>query len=343
MEMKPESSPDWKLLDASRLELGDVLLESGCDKSAAAVAKATRGRFSHALMYIGGGDVIEAMPSGVRNLQCARIGISEPNNWQLLRVETKNQIYAHQAASVARKHCFKVYDTKGALRTQFAPRQLPSFDRLFCSQLVALAYNEAGLPLFPNGNASAVTPNDLFRCELLEKIDVPLKDAPREFQKFFDWYGGDRSKAYDESIPGKEQAIATQIFNAVREDVLRLEWPRGKRPGNLPELLDLLLLIRREAANPICSTLLDLMKETDYFELYKPAMAEAFIQAHFSDLSSQLDSYRLSLDRHRGNAAACKQRFLTTGHEIWRELAQLYETMASGFELLIATVSKRNE
>jgi hypothetical protein len=341
--MKREAPPDWKLLDDDRLELGDVLLERGFDKSAAVVARATRGQFSHTLMYIGGGDLIEAMPSGVRNLQYVRIGISEPNNWQLLRVEAKHRSYARQAALIARKHCFKAYDTKGALRTQFAPRQSPSFDRLFCSQLVALAYEEAGLALFPNGNASAVTPNDLFRCEVLEKMEIPLKDAPSEFRQFFDLYGEDRSAAYEQSVPGKEQAVAILIFNAAKKDLLGVEWPGGTHPGNLHELLDLLPQIRGEVANPICSTLLGAMKNNGYFELYKPAMSEAFIQAQAGDLSSQVGNYRVSLDRHRGNATACKQRFLTQGHEIWRELAQMYETTASGFELLIKTVSKKNE
>jgi len=89
------------------MQEGDIALERGSGLGAAVTAGLTGGRYSHALIWIGGGDFIEALPTGIRVLQAMRVPISSIDNWKLLRLRDDRQNEAAQAALHARKMSFK--------------------------------------------------------------------------------------------------------------------------------------------------------------------------------------------------------------------------------------------
>ena len=125
------------LLDPAGLLAGDILLESGTGFTSAAIRYVDGGNFSHALMWLGGNQLIEAVDCGARLISYTRVIIENPTSWKLLRF-TGDAATAAKAAAEARNLAHKRYDTIGAISTtRWRIRSRPDVTMLFCSQLVA--------------------------------------------------------------------------------------------------------------------------------------------------------------------------------------------------------------
>jgi hypothetical protein len=202
--------PQWRL-NSRGLTAGDVILERGNDNGSRIVAAATGGHFSHAMMSVGGTDVIEAMPGGSRVLSVARVLVSDPDDWKLLRVPSNQANLAKQAAAYGRNLCFKRYDTEGAVRSPWMPRKTIVADALFCSQLIAEAYLRAGIEVLPGKSSTTITPNDLGRSKIFEVVSLPLVRVDEATAR--NW--GDRSSAYEASPMAREKEISFRLFESV--------------------------------------------------------------------------------------------------------------------------------
>ena len=149
----------WRL-DVSKLEAGDVLLERAPTATSAAIRGATHGAYSHALIWMGNTDFMEAVGNGVRAMPYVRIVTSDPSRWSLLRLES-NPKAAAAAATHARNHSFKNYNLSGAIASILPTSRRARSITLFCSQLVAVAYASAGIALCPGKEPVNITPADL--------------------------------------------------------------------------------------------------------------------------------------------------------------------------------------
>jgi len=152
-------------LDERRLRPGDVLLEKGSSGVSTLISWADEGEFSHAMIYGGGGQIVEAVLRGTVFISTRRIVTRSPGRWLHLRPRTALTPDQEAAITLAlRAHVFKPYATLGVLGTKAKPLQGVQGDRsLFCSQLVALAYDSIGIPVVPGNPPETVTPNMLLR------------------------------------------------------------------------------------------------------------------------------------------------------------------------------------
>lgn len=338
----PAASPDVQLFDPDRLQLGDVVLERGGGLSSALVAAVTGGRFSHAMIWVGG-DFIEAMPDGVRSLSFARVPVVQPKRWALLRVAPENTGHAARAAVEARNLAFNTYDAWGAVLTTMKPRRAAKVSSRFCSQLVAEAYMNVGLPLFSDRRPPAVTPNMLHRSPRLLPVDMPLVPAsvfsaapyPAEFL--------DRNAAFRRSPMAVEGALARSLFATVREDVRRFVLPKARPtpPGNLNDLLSLLPLINPLHAAPVADRLLAEMILSDYFHLLTADLAALLQRAEpTGEWPQQAAAWRTSRDRHRLNAQAYLGHQRLMPHLLWQRLHAMHTDYDQAFEALIIKVGE---
>ncbi|MDP4573353.1 YiiX/YebB-like N1pC/P60 family cysteine hydrolase [Pseudomonas sp. LPH60] len=160
------------LLDVSKLQVGDILLSRNDALQSNLIRSATGSGFSHAALFVhDGGVLIEAIKTGVK--LSSMLGRAALTRASIKVLRLKEQIILDKArlASVAKSHVHKRYSLKGALLTQIATARAPTADedRLFCSQLIASAFAQCGVPL-SGQPAHLMTPGDLERSDLL--VDV---------------------------------------------------------------------------------------------------------------------------------------------------------------------------
>lgn len=160
----------------SALKSGDIIGSTTGARVSQAIRYWTFSDISHIMIYVGGGQVVEAIDEGVvkRSLDAALndavVGVTyrhpgiKPEQQALIRS------YLVQRSSEGRG-----YDTAGALRAGLPGRdggRDPSPVDYFCSQLLFSAYEHAGLPL-AGIRPSRATPQhviDLFNQGVLEYV-----------------------------------------------------------------------------------------------------------------------------------------------------------------------------
>lgn len=74
------------ILDLHKLQLGDIILESGTTKYSEAIKTATNSDYSHAMLYVGG-SIIHAMPDGVYSENPQRIIVESKESLKVMRTK----------------------------------------------------------------------------------------------------------------------------------------------------------------------------------------------------------------------------------------------------------------
>lgn len=257
--------------DQNSLRPGDVVLEHGHSKFSPIIMWADHGDYSHALLWLGGGDFLEAVGTGVRPVGWLRTLVRDPEEWIVLRHPVPTAGIAAARASRAMAH--KKYDLWGALNSPYAFARLDP-TRLFCSQLVAAAYEKAGFPLVEGKAACQITPNTLLRASSLQPVlPTPLMPLPEQYaDAAADLH--DRDRAYKGTPMSAEMAISQQVFRLVRRLYPAVAPPPDtgltSPPGNLYEAIALLQLIEKHDAQLISDKILDGLAQSKYFDLAIP-------------------------------------------------------------------------
>lgn len=308
------------LFDPTRLVPGDVVLEQGSGWVSRVIRIADQGRFSHALLWLGNTDFIEATDGGARVIAFARVQIHDPANWVLLRHPEAE--VAARAAREARNLAHKHYDTVGAVSTKIPIRAQPDPCMLFCSQLVAEAYARAGSGLVPGTSSSQVTPNMLALRSALERVsELPVIEQDRGAEQV------DRDEAYAGAAPHREMIMSQEVMAALGPGLAALT----SRPGSLGELF---AALAREgsAASALADDLLSELGARGYFDHFKPALAD--IQGDLVLKGSPpmfvVNSWRAAADRYAQEGAACRLLEHAIGHPLWTRLAEMYEAFSLG-------------
>lgn len=186
------------MLSEQDLKPADILLSTGTASVSAAIRFGTGSRFSHASLYVGNGEIIEAIGEGVvrqsliramrdDTLVCVyrRIGMSEGQAGQVIRYASMQigKSYDQSGAIGA-----GVTSGRGFLLSVFAGAILPTVAGIgtgmavaadlmnrwdpersfFCSELVALAFDNAGVSL--GRGAASSTPEDVASAHVLNLI-----------------------------------------------------------------------------------------------------------------------------------------------------------------------------
>ena len=336
----------WKI-DANQLRLGDILLERGSKLRSHIISWADRGKYSHALIWVGG-NFIEAVGTGARVISVARLIIENPNNWLLLRLMDKPTV-AQSAAVKARQLAHKRYDTIGAISTKLPVRQSPKAERLFCSQLIADAYQQAGIDLVDQTPPHKITPNRLLKSRHLKKISTPLIKVidPTELAQLSSFI--DRDKAFEDTSMLQEMNASQAAFDAVRPLISSLRLPNGKHPGNLSELLDCLQQSTAPACNAIADTLLTELSNREYFNFLREPMINTLLdmKPHQESRSVHknvalfykhlIPEWQDTAKRHEQNSLVCMSVYQKTQHDLWLRLAAMYQHNLESFNLIIDT------
>jgi len=171
----PPSHTPIYILDQNHIALGDILLTTDPEgKESKAIRVITNSPFSHAALCIEYGHFIEAIGPGVCRLAIMGTGARAKENIQLLRLSEKAVPDAGRKAAAAAKRgewfLSRGYSTSGALGVKLSILRDPTRAELFCSQLVARAYEEVGVELVPGKQAEAIAPGELANSPLLRDI-----------------------------------------------------------------------------------------------------------------------------------------------------------------------------
>lgn len=154
------------------LHIGDIIVATTTHPVSWAIRTATGSPVSHAMLYIGGGQVVEAVGSGV-TMRSLADAIADASLAVAFRHPTITEEQALRARDFAGRHLDEAYAYRGLARgLRFRLDQLvhcrgktgeeyqrcrdwygkvdlgtPTNDEFYCSQLVLAAYADAGLPL----------------------------------------------------------------------------------------------------------------------------------------------------------------------------------------------------
>lgn len=177
-----------QMFKESQLQPADILLSTGNAKVSSIIRGTTGSNYSHASLYIGHSSIIEAVGDGIQQ-KTLRRAMSDDT---LVAVYRRLNMTAEQGQRVinyARKQIGKDYDAIGAAGAGItSPRgiiigiflspiitsYLISSDiknrtnpeaAFYCSELVALAFQKAGVPL--GSGAASSTPEDINRSHYL--------------------------------------------------------------------------------------------------------------------------------------------------------------------------------
>lgn len=176
------------MLSASDLRLADILLSTGEAAVSYAIRGATVSRFSHASLYIGDGQIVEAIGSGVTR-QTLRDAMSDDTLVSVYRRLRMSDAQAQQVVRYVKQQVGESYDYSGALGggvtspsgfivslflspiVTVAGIGADLYNRadpeasFYCSELVALAFERANVPL--GSGAASTTPADISHSHVL--------------------------------------------------------------------------------------------------------------------------------------------------------------------------------
>jgi Permuted papain-like amidase enzyme, YaeF/YiiX, C92 family len=353
-QSKTNATPSVWLFDVDKLRAGDVVLERGSGVISRAIRTADRGEYSHALIFLGGTDFLEAVDIGARIISYVRVPIVEPSDWVVLRHPDAET--ARLAASKARNLAHKEYGTAAALQSILPFRFKDDPSRLFCSQLVAEAYQRAGATLVKGKETRQVTPKLLDKSSTLKRLQkIPLlKPINRNIPPL------NRDAGYANSATAQDMQAAQNAFKSVQPELKRLirAFKVSPTPGSLIDVFAFLKQAETRGAHqevaPLMKALEQALEHEDYFELYPPLAIEA--EAAFSrDLehaksqnatalerddiarqSAQLArTYGETLSRHEANAQWFQNAFDNSRAPLWSRLAQMSREAAKATQKLI--------
>lgn len=328
--------------------------ERGAHLRSKVIAAADRGRFSHALLWLGGTDFIEAVGTGVRVISFRRVIVKKPKKWLLLRL-TDDPATAERAAAIARNMAHKQYDLRGALSTKVGGRRIADPTRLFCSHLVAAAYAEAGRTIVEGKTPQQVTPAALERRSVLKSIPLPLIEIGQA--------SDDRDAGYEGSPMDREMRASQAAFLAVQDRISALKDPKvaGVKfpPGGLYELLEVLARQEQSASTELEDKLLSALEASNYFHLIRGPLTHSRLElertraeirstnlanSRAQEISKELrfitTSFRETQMRFRHNGSNFQKIYADRRHKLWLRLASMHLLNADGMEMLIQTANE---
>lgn len=151
-----------------------------------AIRAGSRTPFSHAALCIEPGLMIEAVGAGVCRFALAPTGVRSRSNVRLLRLNldvVDGPWRAQSAADRGHQYLSHGYSLSGAIGARITAFRKKGRGDLFCSELVAQAYEEAKCPLLPGKTPGEIAPGDLLKSDILRDVtDLALRavriDAP---------------------------------------------------------------------------------------------------------------------------------------------------------------------
>ena len=158
------------LLDLEKLQLGDIILQSGTSKFSWWIKKGTRSDYSHAMLYVGH-SIIHALTEGVYSTNPQRIIVNSDRHLKVLRsksqlTESSRNIICNYARNLSGSLYNKVEAISSPILNRFDKEAISSGQ--FCSRLVAQAYKQAGISI--SNNPDYTTPENINKSSSLIEV-----------------------------------------------------------------------------------------------------------------------------------------------------------------------------
>lgn len=340
------------------LRPGDIVLERGHSLISKSIMAIDRGEYSHALMWIDSANFIEAVDMGVRVISYPRFFIVNPGDWILLRHPDPN--IGRLAATEARFFSHMKYGLGGAVATKIPGNWKTNPAAMFCSQVVAAAYENIGSPLVSKPS-NKVSPNDLISSPVLGKVmPIPMiekkisEDEKKEIEKLLD-----RDHAYARTDMARELVVSQEVYSLVYDLYPSLMIPPEHRllcpPRNFDEALKVIRFLDWETASNISSFMLPALEHRGYFDFLTYTLQELterledtidYISAGFGGraeiiqirehYSENITPHRETAERYLTNAdhydTLCKHIFTLP---IFVRLEQMYRSNANKISTIV--------
>jgi len=189
-----------RLVQPEDLQAGDILLSADPGIASAGIRLLTTSPVSHAAIYVGDGEVAEALRGGVRLRSMERV-LQEETVVAAFRHPALDDERAKQLSEFAREQVGKPYDFVGVvMHAPFALQRrvcelpgVPAFlreaclsmlatfqlihggdDRFFCSQFVLESYRAVGLPI-TRARPHWISPEDIMHMRAGDVSSLPVE------------------------------------------------------------------------------------------------------------------------------------------------------------------------
>jgi hypothetical protein len=283
-----------------RLEPGDVLLSTDPNSAwSHTIRIGTSGSFSHAAIFSAEPFFVESHDQyGVTIFSNDRFGIADKKNVSIRRLNSGATAIAQKAGRAAEFYREQGYWLPGALRSKFRIGAESKKGALFCSQLVAKAYEDAGFELCPGIRPEHVTPADIERSPLLSPVDeLVIAELPAQDRRT-DLLDSDSQV----SLLQKETERRAEIAAEIRDYMARYAYPIA------PTLDDLIIEIvqdqdktRQQNADSWIAEVLERHRFTEIPDRLRadvvPSARDTINGVPFSELTKE--QLRSSIAKHR--------------------------------------------
>lgn len=270
--MRVESPPEHiYIFDSAKILTGDILL-STAPKSpkSAVIRRQTKADYSHAAICTEPGLFIEAIGLGVRRFAIGRMAVRERRHACLLRLRAdvpNAGVISRLAGLKAENYLSHGYWLVGALTALSKKLRSETQSRVFCSQLVAQAYREAGLALIAADPAKTHPGTFVSSKLLMDVTDDVLVIHPADV-RWMSWTfleDHDKRTLHDQEVAVK-QAVHRRVAKAFRAHHL-------EPPVDFHSAFGALIRIRdRAVASAIDSAFACSLRREGYLSLPKKAV-----------------------------------------------------------------------
>lgn len=168
------------ILELSKLELGDIILESGSTKFSEVIKASTKSNYSHAMLYVGH-SIIHALTDGVYSKNPQRILTDSEDGLKVLRLK---HLLTDKSSRIITEFARNLSGSLYSIPEAGASKVFNNLDKdartsdQFCSRLVAQSYIQAGISLVTNPNYCS--PADIDNSSLLTEIKDCVRVATQE-------------------------------------------------------------------------------------------------------------------------------------------------------------------
>jgi len=211
---------------------GDIIFSTVENSSISrTIRTATNSGFSHAAIYRGEMNVLEAIGVGVTNYSIMRRGIHDKKHIRVQRLEPKlREKYAGNALVAAERYRGHGYWTAGAIKSVIGNKTPDVSGRMFCSYFIAQVFEDAGLRICPTKEPTNVTPQILLSSpHLYDVTEDVIAPIPSGLEGAFESIDCEQAESPVHKLLGIERAIVKEASVVLRARDLR-------EPKNLDDL-----------------------------------------------------------------------------------------------------------
>lgn len=161
-----------RIININALKVCDVILTTSTEKVSKAVRFATNTDVSHAMICVSHGSVIDSTKEGVQARNVQKMFYDDSCSIHIMRY--KNNLKNHEKEKIieyVRSVIGTPYSVKDAIRSIIDPEH-PCSDLQFCSRLVAVAFQKAGICI--TDKPEYCTPGQIKRFSLFFEVENPF-------------------------------------------------------------------------------------------------------------------------------------------------------------------------